>query len=379
LKSWDIVDELSDQFPQLLDRMAAYVPHITKPDGRIVPIGDTPTDLELTYYKDLLAPYFARIPGLKALVTDSASARMREGATVFKDEGYVVIRDNDSGRLAPAESGYLFFTAGAHAGRGHRQADDLSFTLSIMGRDLFVDSGVYSYKIDAARAFVLSPAAHNTVEVDGQSYGGWDTVLESVETNPGIILIRASHRNYPGFEHRRSLVYARPFLLFVIDTVNRYGASLAASDSGNGYSFKQFFQLAPDTSPAIDGVGVNIWAPVDRTDRKQVIARLIPLTKLNRAPRIARGDRDPMAGWYSARHGQLTAAPALIFEQMGQEALFVTAVEIASNRSVGESTKVAQGQYQARRSGNALALEWVTEGKIQSLRIDTATHARIRD
>jgi uncharacterized heparinase superfamily protein len=81
---------------------------------------------------------------------------------VFRDAGYVVLRDDSDG--------CLFFDAGPMGPvevPGHGHADALSFVLHGGGRPLIVDPGVFTYEDDVWRDHFRSTGVHNTISVDG--------------------------------------------------------------------------------------------------------------------------------------------------------------------------------------------------------------------
>lgn len=118
----------------------------------------------------------------------------------------------------------------------HAHADCLSFTLALDGRPIIVDTGTSEYGAGARRAFERSTAAHNTIEVDGESqtevWGAFRAASRArprvlgVEAADGAIRVDAEHDGYRRLEgrpiHRRQLrVY--PGGVNVLDTVRGSG------------------------------------------------------------------------------------------------------------------------------------------------------------
>jgi len=86
----------------------------------------------------------------------------------FPDGGYHIL-GCDFGTASEirlvADAGPLGY--GGIAAHGH--ADALSFTLSVGGREVFVDPGTYTYRTDSPwRGYFRGTSAHNTVRIDGQ-------------------------------------------------------------------------------------------------------------------------------------------------------------------------------------------------------------------
>jgi hypothetical protein len=111
--------------------------------------------------------------------------------------------------------GYLSLAA-------HGHADALSFTLSVGGQPILIDTGTYTYHTEEAwRAYFRGTAAHNTIRVDGldQSVAGGN-FLWSRHANARCLLfeqgkdaqrIVAEHDGYRRLRdpvrHRREIVY----------------------------------------------------------------------------------------------------------------------------------------------------------------------------
>jgi uncharacterized heparinase superfamily protein len=134
--------------------MRRYLRAVSHPDGEIAlfndsAIGQAPTPTALDDY--------ARRLGLADV------AAPRDGLTHLAPSGIVRIeRDGllvlcDVGEIGPS---YL---------PGHAHADTLTFEASLAGARWIVDSGISHYEPGAERLRQRSTAAHNTVEVDGES------------------------------------------------------------------------------------------------------------------------------------------------------------------------------------------------------------------
>ena len=124
----------------------------------------------------------------------------------------------------------------------HAQADCLSFTLMVDGRPVVVDTGTSEYGAGPRRAYERSTAAHNTVEVDGQSQTEvWGAFRAATRARPRVlevgsegdtIVVEAEHDGYLRLEgrpvHRRRLTLS-PTELQVTDRIRGRGDHMSAS------------------------------------------------------------------------------------------------------------------------------------------------------
>ncbi len=85
------------------------------------------------------------------------------GSFSLPDAGYYGWRSEDGNYVicdtAPIGPDYM---------PGHAHADMLSFELSLKGRRVVVDSGVFDYEISPTRQYCRSTKAHNTIEIERQ-------------------------------------------------------------------------------------------------------------------------------------------------------------------------------------------------------------------
>lgn len=126
-----------------LSRTRGAVAALCHPDGEIALLNDSA--FGIANRPTELAP--APLPGPFALPrTGYFGARSPQGHYLVCD-------------AAPIGPDYL---------PGHAHGDIFSFELSLSGRRVIVDAGVYGYEADEARERCRSTRAHNTVEIDGE-------------------------------------------------------------------------------------------------------------------------------------------------------------------------------------------------------------------
>ena len=112
---------------------------------------------------------------------------------------------------------------------GHSHSDVLSLTAGASGREVLIDPGTFTYVADPAeRDRFRGSAAHNTVRIDGRDQavpGGpfrWNhkPSVNVVQWNtlPERDYLDATCA-YGGFTHRRRVVFVRPAIVVVLDSI----------------------------------------------------------------------------------------------------------------------------------------------------------------
>ena len=134
---------------------------------------------------------------------------------------------------------------------GHGHCDTLSYEVSINGRRVIVDSGVYDYEMGELRQYVRSTAAHNTVRIDGMEqseiWGAFrvarrakPTFAELSDWQDGCLEFRGAHDGYcrlPGKPvHERRVK---------IESSGRWLFSDVVSGSGK-HLIESFIHMHPD-------------------------------------------------------------------------------------------------------------------------------------
>jgi len=136
--------------------MAAFLQAILHPDGQIPLLGDSTFGQTLSPGQ-LLA--WAQETQEEQALADAEAATNQATACTAGD--YWLYRH---------EGDFLLFDAGPVGPDhlpAHAHADLLGIEVSVLGRRLFVDSGVCTYEEDEMRAYCRSTAAHNVLEIDG--------------------------------------------------------------------------------------------------------------------------------------------------------------------------------------------------------------------
>lgn len=180
-----------EAWPALLDKMRRWLWTMTHPDGDIglfndAAFGIAATPAQLDAYAGQLDLAAAQKPG--------------PGVTRLDASGYIRVEQGPAVALldvAPLGPDFL---------PGHAHADTLSFEMSLFGQRFIVHSGTSTYREGSQREYERSTAAHNTVEIDGQSssemWGAFRVArrahAKSIEVSPleGGWSVSAEHDGY---------------------------------------------------------------------------------------------------------------------------------------------------------------------------------------
>jgi hypothetical protein len=148
--------------------------------------------------------------------------RPAAASRLFADAGVAVMRSRDV---------HIVVKAGpfGEGSGGHSHSDALSLTVSLGSRDILIDPGTFTYVADPAeRNRFRGSAAHNTVAIDGRDQAipagpfRWNEkpalAIRKWTTSEEEDYLDATC-SYAGFIHRRQVVFSKPGLIVVLDTV----------------------------------------------------------------------------------------------------------------------------------------------------------------
>lgn len=255
----------------------------------------------------------AFIPDLRArLLAGQPVPKNNTGlqSAVFEDGGYTVLRSGDG-----SHETYILFDHGplgfAHTA-AHGHADALAVWLHIDGMPVFVDFGTYRYNADSGwREWARHTAAHNTIEIDGESQSettgpfNWgrraQSLLLDVEIDTAVQRCRASHDGYKdllGVMHERSITLDQSGSIGIADAISGEGSHVVKSS----------FHLCPDaTAELLPGNKVRIRL---RDASQLEITAESPGLRCNIVSQQA--ELQPGAGAVSRGYNDLTPAQSIV-------------------------------------------------------------------
>lgn len=193
----------------------------------------------------------------------------------------------------------------------HGHLDALSFTLSVGGLEIFVDTGTYLYhNAEPWRSYFRSTAAHNTIRVSQMDlspqtgdfmFGKPYHITEhSIETKADIVIWCAAHDAYahrkPHARVRRQVTWVPGQQTFSIEDLIH---------SSEKVLVERFFHFHPECHVVQQDGGIVI-------QRGDVVIRM-ELEGDNEDVEILKGSKDTLAGWFSPAFNQLMECVTLKF------------------------------------------------------------------
>lgn len=142
-------------------------------------------------------------------------ANALSGMSPFDDSGWSVVKDKQS---------YLIATAAYHP-NSFKQADDLTFSWSELGKRIISDTGFYSYSSRSSQGrYANSSSAHNTLTVDGQNFKPgkpYGSAIKAVGEDSGWYAVMANNPSISVQQvaHERLWLYKPGEWLVVVDKV----------------------------------------------------------------------------------------------------------------------------------------------------------------
>jgi len=211
--------------------MVAWLKSLCHPDGEIALFNDAACGIASP--PPLLLGYAGAVMGESPEGIAPIDHRAASGYVTWRgsDNSYLVV---DVGEVGPAHQ------------PAHGHCDTLSFELSIEGRRIFVDSGVYAYQDPEMRKLNRETKAHNTVRIDrieqSEIWSSFRIARRAipaaihVEPRSNGLHVQGEHTGYDrlGVRHRRAYD-AMPGRLEIID---------AFQGSGN-HLVETYFHLHP--------------------------------------------------------------------------------------------------------------------------------------
>ncbi len=245
-----------------LEKATEFALYMTKPEGHLPYLGDIddarsiyfsdPTHWDFSSFQAIGAALFKRADMKQAaghfkedafwILPDSdrfrfdalSTAQKKEGLMQFPDAGYTIFKKNslfgmmDHGPLAHG----VFHDETPSAAHGH--ADLLAIELSAFNESFLIDPGFSNYRGDFNwHSYFRSTAAHNTIEIDGQSQAKQGGILQwshapkfkmlnllNEDWIQGVCAEHYGYRRLPGKPtHRRCFLFVDKAFFISVDWI----------------------------------------------------------------------------------------------------------------------------------------------------------------
>lgn len=225
------------------------------------------------------------------------------------ESGYYVLRKG--GDMMVLDCGPI----GPDYNPAHAHCDTLSYELSLNGRRVIVDSGVYDYEPSSQRAYARSTKAHNTVVVDGLEQSEiWGVFRVARRAKPlfarltplgdGHMQFDGAHDGYrrlPGkVIHQRFVEFDGSASWIVKDEIQ----------GGATHRVESYIHLHPDCTTTQTGQTVLVSDQLG-----------LPLLRIEL---VGAGDMKVEQGWYFSEFGVEREKPVIVFTRTGPLPLSLT-------------------------------------------------------
>jgi hypothetical protein len=323
---------LPPEFASRTDAMSTYGAFVLQPDLAIPLLASSVTttlgDLDPAVRTDIVArdPEFAYVASRGAAGTEPTRL-----SHLFPQSGQSTLRSSFGPPEDYGNQTFATFNVGPWR-NAHNHLDVLGLTYFSEGRELLVDSGLFTYAPGPEHDYFTGTRAHNAVVVDGQDQGKSQLVFAGLTTyGPGWSYQSGSHLLYPGVTHQRAILILRKDLALIVDRLT----------SAASHDYVQTWHLAPDLQATLNGLDADA---IDQTTGTSLLS-LVQATTPNLLVTTTTGSSQPIQGWSSQHYGVKVPNVALEYRQTGPSVSFVTL--LASGPFAGTRPLIAVDQNDA--------------------------------
>lgn len=278
-------------FHERVRAMARFAAEIIWPNGNIPLVGSSVAlrpEGSAALYADLMREY----PELEFAITSGRAGRPPGGrAVLFPHSGHAVLRSVvDASRPYRDNTQVVMDVGPPRTAHAHLEALGVRYYAS--GRDLIVDSGLYTYADDKGRAYFFGTSAHNTVVVDGVNQIPGPVTAGLTATGDDWAYQSGAAAVNRGVTHRRSVLLLRRDLALVVDTLT----------AAEPHTYEQLWHLFPGARLTTEGLRMRAH---DEFDNPAVRVDQVALGDQRLALQTYYGENNPKQGWYSAQFGRM--------------------------------------------------------------------------
>lgn len=314
-------DSLGDDFDDNMSQALRFLVHMSMPDAEhsFPMIGDGPRQSLNRLKRYACYPHVADHPLLQHVLTNGVTDRPPErNVAIYPTEGYAFFRTSWDYAAGLGNIAYASLKAGYQV-PAHKHGDDLSFTWRAAGRDIFVDTGTFTYQPGEWRRWFRFAPAHNTLVVDGRPYDyihgdPGRTGIFKHGNAPGYWYVVAKNDLYPGVVITRTFYFTRSGNVVLSDEI----------DSATEHTYSQLLHFSHrlDTRDLTTNGAMVSVADEDLTI---CIRQLVDVD----ATIVHRGNRtEPGYGLVSETFHGLAESATLEFQQQRQSSRFISVLTV---------------------------------------------------
>ncbi|WP_443444779.1 heparinase II/III family protein [Glutamicibacter arilaitensis] len=283
-------------FIKKLDAMLEFLAHATNTLGMHVQYGDSDrVNASRSFGNAKLEHAGSR--GLRGIPPEESYVSYDSGYT-FGRTGWTSL-DFEQGIFYSLRHGPAF----SSTPHGHYDAGAVTFTKG--NRELLFESGRFRYDKSEMSVYLKSAQAHSTVGTpNSTSFKDIDTHCIRSESNDVFDWTVITRDLASAGKWHRSVMHLRELkALLIVDDLSSPTPAL----------LDQYWQLASDS--VVEKIDNKIFARVKGSDELLAFSWLVDSESSSYT--VATGDRDPLYGWRSIKHGESFPSPVIGFEHRG--------------------------------------------------------------
>lgn len=285
---------------QLLDRVPIELAHATKPDGKLVGIGDT----------DGGNVKAVGHPATTWVTSRGADGAPPEDLIRIYDAGYLFARSGWGEQERDFAEETFWSVSFGHADRVHGHADGGSMTFSSMGHEWISDPGKFQYGHGDMRAFCLRRDSHSLPVVVDRDYDPKSVVACTARRiDDAVYDVTFVDRGYAGVRLIRRIVYS---------VSGEYAVVIDSVQSEETCTVVQHWQCGAGTDAALSDRGFELSAGEKRAS--------VVYTGSRPEWDVVSGQERPLRGWVATGWKQRSPAPSLRFTKTGTAFRFITVI-----------------------------------------------------
>ncbi len=300
-----------------LQKMIAYATYVLQPDDQ-VPLLGASIERKVNFAgvdRDIALAN----PNFEYVLTQGKKGTQPSQLSVhYQTAGETIMRSGWGSGTDFANQTQLIFNVGPFR-TNHSQLDGLAFSLYGQGIALMPGSGLYTYVSSTAKDYFWGTSSHNTVVVDGGNQSEGSPTEGTFKEGDGYTYETGESNLYNGVTHDRAIALLGQNLVLVVDNLK----------SLNAHTYDQMFHLFPGAQIGQNGLDITGYSA--SSSNEQITIHQLITNGVNVSTTI--NQMNPLDGVCSEQYGVLVPCYSVDYRQIGENAEFVTLLEIGKPNS----------------------------------------------